>query len=460
MTLPVIQPPEGNPTGSKLELASLCIGSAVLGGVGEDTPYAGSGRIIHRFLQGVRDKGLEEALVEAPDDYRAICAAIDVDQLPVDPGAYAAEVAVAWDSETDEGRILGAGVDRQYGDLKPTEIATTLDVLALVDDDGVFDGDYKSGHLRVAPAARNWQIRIGLLGAARAYDRTRGIGEIIRIREDGDPWKERAEFSMWDFEAIATEARALRDRIHAARALYARTGEVEELNVGDHCRYCPARRVCPAQALLLAQLAADPEQVASRLISSNLNPANARRAFESLKAIKRLVELVEAQLELYALSNPIDLGDGYFYGQTTTNKDRLDAQKIYEHWYRTFGEKSALSVVKLKTAKTWIEDELKRMLATGEQPEVMAKLAARDPKSRGKPKAAPIERVLYRELAGAGAMSTYQLREVKVHKVKGAGALLPASPEEKREWAAANARRPGTPAGELEGGEYAEVGET
>ena len=63
------------------------------------------------------------------------------------------------------------GPRRGYGDLGPLEVAATADVVALMGNDGVAIIDYKTGHSRIAPAGRNWQLLFLALCAARRWGR-------------------------------------------------------------------------------------------------------------------------------------------------------------------------------------------------------------------------------------------------------------------------------------------------
>jgi hypothetical protein len=74
--------------------------------------------------------------------------------------------------------------------------------------------------------------------------------------------------------------------------------------MGDHCRYCPAFRVCPAQVhLLRGGFAEDNEDITDL-------PA----AYERVTRLDRALKVAKDQLREHALREPIPLGDGRVYG--------------------------------------------------------------------------------------------------------------------------------------------------
>jgi hypothetical protein len=91
--------------------------------------------VIHAYLADVAKQGQEKALDEAPEEYREICAAIDLSRIPsTDSGKFSHEVAMAYDAHADTARIVGYDIGRNYGELAPGEIPLTIDVLGLTED--------------------------------------------------------------------------------------------------------------------------------------------------------------------------------------------------------------------------------------------------------------------------------------------------------------------------------------
>lgn len=288
-------------TGSGVERHALCPASAVLPRVETISDDAERGKAIHAFLEAVNRDGREKALAAVPDDLRAACEALDTSRLPTDPARFAAEVAFAYDTVSGKARELGRGIGRRY-DVAPTEIAGTADVIALLDDDGVYVSDFKSGWSRRTAAKDSLQLRFYALAAARAYGRTRAVVQVIRVFEDGETWTDEATLDAFDLDAFALDLGALASQIEGDRKLYAEGVEPQQVE-GSHCRWCPAFARCPAKAALLA----GPP-------SLEITPEGAAAAYAKLRLYKEAVERAESILKDYARQHPIPLPDGQVYG--------------------------------------------------------------------------------------------------------------------------------------------------
>ena len=97
------------PSASKLELAMLCPASAVLPIVDRLTPAAEKGNAIHDYMRNLASMSRESALARVPPEYRERCEAIDVSHLPL----RQAEVALAYDVQTETTRLIGYDVHRR-----------------------------------------------------------------------------------------------------------------------------------------------------------------------------------------------------------------------------------------------------------------------------------------------------------------------------------------------------------
>jgi hypothetical protein len=172
-------------TASGIWRAMICLGSAILPRAPSSNRYAEHGSAGHTFLLDCNRLGREQALAKVQEKYRTAFALIDIDRLPIDPAAYAAEVAVAVDVVTGAGRELHRKGDRDYSMCAATEIPGTADVVALIDGDAAYVGDYKFGHKALPSPRLNWQFRALALMVARAFGRSRVVVEMIRVGEDG-----------------------------------------------------------------------------------------------------------------------------------------------------------------------------------------------------------------------------------------------------------------------------------
>lgn len=358
------------PTASGLPRADLCPTSCALPQsktVGDQ--WSNAGQVVHRFLEIVPTLGRDEALLQVHSDLRPVCELLELDKLPTDPKAFAAEVAFAWDFRTGAAHELGRGLERNYAGVSPTEIAGTADVVALTADGGVYVGDYKYGFshtLHTPHPKRNLQLRFLALAAARAYHRDHAIVEIIRLQADGVSWKERAELDAFDLADTAERVRELVVRIDRAAATMA-AGAWPEVVAGPHCRYCPAYTWCPEQTRLLQQLAQAPG-VAMTEVSAQLTAEGAARAYRAYRTIKALIDHVGEQLHSYSTVHPIDLGDGLVYGPLETRREQVDGAVARTVLAEIHGQVVADAACEWNSSKRAIEDALRPVAQkTGEK---------------------------------------------------------------------------------------------
>jgi len=342
---------------------AACPASAALPQVRSDSEPARKGTAVHLYLACLASgRSREEALDEVPAEYRAACGAIDVSRLPT--LEYAPEVAFAYDYATGNARELGRGLDRGYPDLGPTEIPMTLDSVG-VGGSQVVVFDVKTGRGRVTPAARNGQIRLGALAAARAYGASRATVGLVYVREGEAPWSDVADLDEMDLDAAAIEARDVMRRVGEAAEVVT-AGGTPTLTTGDHCRYCPARTACPARVALLRACVQTPEEIRARVFAG-LEQGERAQAYRLARQIEVLGrELLDA-LRTSAADEPIDLGDGLAYGLCKGRDEIADAGKCRTLLLEGYGDAAANAAVTVEyhTTKGDIEDALK---AAGEKP--------------------------------------------------------------------------------------------
>ncbi len=346
------------PSGSKLELADTCLGSA-MGDDGIDTTSLASenGVTIHSFLELCNVHGSVEAALERIDDpaMRAVCEEINLDGLPLDPAAWAAEVTFAWNWRTGVARELGRGLRRDYTGRSPDEIVLTVDAVALVGTDGVMVLDWKTGFSRLRPARRHAQLRMGALAAAAAYGRDRAIVEIIRPREGMRAWRDRAELDAFDLAEVASERRAMAMAIRR----HEEEGTSPRLRTGEHCDRCPRRWSCRARTSEIVVFASNPGDVLEQDVLRMLTPETATRAYKRLRTIEAQLKPVKGALRKYAIENPIALEDGLVYGEREVPKPIVDGRAAWDLLEAEHGREVAAAAVEIKTSKTAIMDALR-----------------------------------------------------------------------------------------------------
>lgn len=147
----------------------------------------------------------------------------------------AVEIAIAYDTATDTARRIEVGWHRDYADLRPTEIPTTLDFV-WVTDDAVEVVDLKAGKRQ---NAHKEQLHIQGLASARLFGRplARVAFTFARQTKCGrDPWE---EMDADRLEGEAWRAAAVMRRLPVAQP-----------QPGNWCWRCPLGRAnCSAWAL-------------------------------------------------------------------------------------------------------------------------------------------------------------------------------------------------------------------
>jgi hypothetical protein len=366
-------------------------------------------------LQGAR----ELALAEAADEHQEVLAAIPLEQLGLHE--VASEVTFALDLETGEARELGRGLERGYAaaaealgvPLRPTEIVGTIDRLALIGDDGLYIGDYKGRSHKTAPG-RDPQFLAAALAASRVYHRSWAEIEVIRcIGEQTYAQKERVDLLDLDsFEVRLQERRALREQ---NRAMHAEDPlGLAEAEVGDHCRYCPSLRYCPAQmAIARAALGGDSEEMQAivKVGSAYITDESAPRLHALVKRADELLEIVKSALKDFARQTPFQLADGSgrWYGVPPDAKERelLDGRRVEAVLAEIFGAEAAKTGVKVEGTFSGIESAVKAYLST--HPDLAKRGAIKELRERAE--ALLQERGLLRTISGG---------QVKIFKPKDA----------------------------------------
>lgn len=421
------------PTASEGELVDICLGPVVLPRAEETNDDAGYGNVGHLFLQrivelgGLAGGGREKALETFEPDQREMLEAFDVESLPLDPDRVAAEVALAWNPMTDTGRELGRGLSRDYSGALPEELVGTVDLLALLDADGVIVIDWKFLFGHVTPVRKNRQMRRLALLAARAYGRRRVVVRIIRPRENARPWVEEAEFDAWDLGDIADEQRAMVARVDAARAPGAHVGLV----VGDHCNRCHSNRFCPAYTTWVSSVAiavADkiPDLTAAMTgeqtrewkmrvdelvenVTRELTPDMMAVAHGRLKALEYFAESFRDALRTLAMRTPFPLKDGRWYGARERTENRLDGRVVWGVVAELYGDKLAWEVADVKV--------------TLEKLRAQARGIAQKRKDAGEPRALATQKAVVEEIeqraAAQGGWKRVPVTQVREYSQKG-----------------------------------------
>jgi len=321
-------------TFSKLELVDRCPGSITLPWIDEPNEWSDGGNARHEADEADIQAGL------IPEAY-----------TDAFPGlSWRSEVSYAYDTSDGTSRELGVGIKRAYGELRPFEIAGTLDVegrgpttLVVID---------KKSYEAVTPPARNLQVRSCALAAARARPADRVV---VGINHELTGLQTAELDPVFDLDVIAHDVRALLVRSAATRAT-ARAGQPVEFRAGRWCRWCPAFHSCPEQRALKA---IDPDD-ANTALSLVIDDESAPRVYALYQRIGILQKRLAQAVHAYAASTPIPLGGGRFFGRNETRgNEKLNGDTVWGVVRDLFDQHTADAAVARSATKKRLEEALK-----------------------------------------------------------------------------------------------------
>lgn len=377
MTTPYIS------TGSALERHFACDASAALPRDHFTSVYTERGRAIHSFLQAIAE--LREASPGRPlDEYRALALATTDDEhrelmesLEVDGLDHhfnmAAEVAFAYDFENDTARELGRGA-REYGDVKPTEIPCTLDVVGVREtDDGPigFYCDYKSGFQNTKSITLRTQIDFGALCIARTYGCIRVEGQTANVREDFPPFVQRSAFEAFELDMFADRLREKARTWIALRAKFLDSGRLPPggYEIGPWCDGCNSREYCTAQTSLIRRLTTPTPTTPSGVEIVDRMDAMTDEQLASLwdriGAAQSAISMLKKRMLGLAGTRPVQLGvmpDGrvrWLGSIITPGKEKLDGESVYDAVAELHNDEVATAATKVVATKKGIDAAIK-----------------------------------------------------------------------------------------------------
>ena len=324
------------PSASRLGIAVPCPASAALPASTTESEAASRGTAIHAFLAdyaatpGDRNAAREVALARTQPEYHDACAAIDLAALPpLDPASVLPEVALAFDLESIEGRVLSVNGSRDYSKATSTEVVGTADVLA-VGGDALVVLDYKTGYSSQPAACDSWQLRFLALAGCRAYGLKRAVVALVYLRDDLPPAFDRAEFTADDLARFESKLSAAMRAVLEAR-WEVRAGRVPTTHRGAWCRYCPALATCPAQNAALMAVAQDPGSLAAleakaaalpKAIAA-LSETDLALAWERLEVLIPALEAAKSAAKARILQGQVRRADGMVLRAMEQSRDSV-----------------------------------------------------------------------------------------------------------------------------------------
>lgn len=215
------------------------------------------------------------------------------------------EVAFAIDVETGGARRIGERLKRNYGELKDSEIALTVDWCS-----GSEVGDLKTGFAgHVAHPRENIQLLAGAYAAAKVDGSTTAVARVVIAREDEFV----PLFARLDGEWMAEVLTELRET-------HFRTRLPSPAVPGEHCQFCPALGACP-QTEQASALVAGP-----RWTTELVSLENDQQMVLHLPMLKKAVDAIEDALKT---RGPIPLPSGKVWRETT-KKIRVADKSLLE----------------------------------------------------------------------------------------------------------------------------------
>jgi hypothetical protein len=240
----------------------------------------------------------------------AMCEGFDLrEHLGMDLTDVMTEVSYTWNPETDEAKEIGTNLNRDYTLSPEGWIAGTADIVQDLEDI-VYVDEIKTGKTFVPRVEDNWQVKFLVLAAARAYHKKIGVGQIIKVGDDGRVISKAAyRFDENDLNGIAKDLREILD--------------AKGFCVGDHCKWCPAFTNCPIQArTALALINSKSKSLTKRNFATALHRTLAVKSALP-KALGALQQFVEVQ-------GPQDLGDGTEAVVECSTRETIDpSEAIY-----------------------------------------------------------------------------------------------------------------------------------
>lgn len=400
------------PSASGLDRAELCPGSMVLPHLdsGEGDPAAAHGSAMHRFLdliakliaQGLSVTDARASALELLEEkHRAVAGAIDLATVPHTQPVWLSEVAMSFDFGRGEAKFHPGVKDRKYPPrTSPLQVFGTADLIG-VDGDTLVCLDLKTGWAHRKRPADSLQLLFYAVAAAQWLKCSRArVGYMVLHEDDTVP-----RYVIEDVDEFALAAAEV--RIARLLELKPEVDDLSNFRAGSGCRYCPSSRVCPALVTRLAALKQGPEHALKAFAGQRPLPMvhaeDLPRLLEAIFAAEKVLKQMAKDVkDAVRAVGGVPLPDGYQLAETRITRDTLIAEKAADILDQEFGAGSADKAIRPKftLTKEAVEDLVRaRIQHTGEK--------------LGRTFDAVMER-----LEEAGAVSTSEFYDVRVHKVK------------------------------------------
>lgn len=362
-------------TSSCISRASICPASVALPAVYQigETRRLKKGNAIHKFLEVALKEGIQEGLTAVQEMMKEdpripkwvwfACSQLALDDVimmqDIREGhvEIIAEAAYAFNVKTKEGRFLGEAIGRDYTSTDD-EIPGTADLVIRRPGAPPLVVEYKTFDDGVE-AKDHEQLGWACLAVATTYDAAVVDGSLCRIDQEGNATWSHHVFTEEDFRKIAHRLWKVVERVQKARQMVA-AGQTPDLAAGEHCRWCPSLRVCPAYVTLARELhGAD---LATKSISE-LTPERLGEVYSALQRYEALMQALKDAVRMAITQNGVvPLPDGKEVYVLEMRRETIlldDALPVIED---QFGPEVAQQVVKKSIDKSSINHALGKTL--------------------------------------------------------------------------------------------------
>jgi len=291
------------PSASSLSRAVRCPASQSLQRVAEPTSDAAQrGTNLHLFISlavpRLTTVSIEEARAEAlaiikrdpssdfTPEQLALCEAID---LRIFAPGVDCELALGYDERKHRTVDYQLASHRDYP--KDGLWHSTSDIVGMLDDDTVYVADVKTGDHE--PAAESWQLKLCAISACALTGAKRARVEMLKLWPSGKWSRDPHDITEEDLKEIRATLKTV--------AVNVETGTPEKpgaFEVGPHCKFCPALRLCPAQTSLVLAMETTLATYAREDGMATFTPDNLAEVFLRLQRYESALKLVREQLEV------------------------------------------------------------------------------------------------------------------------------------------------------------------
>lgn len=276
------------------------------------------GQHVHKYLEekALKVKFAEALLESIPIELHGRCSNIDLDGRILNRFMfYQPETAFALHLSTGTARQLPTedkdcntidgreSVSLYRGE---DEIAGIVDLWGRLHNGILCVMDYKTGR-SIGPVKKSMQMRAGALALARTHGESSVVACVVYIGLDGELDIDQCLFADTELDEIESELREVFVRYHKAEEMI-KNGLTPPLTIGDHCRYCVSKLVCPAQMTLAREMSKEllglDESIAA------LSTVQMGELYIKINAMLLIVEHVKKSIQNVAYTHLIPTSNG------------------------------------------------------------------------------------------------------------------------------------------------------